>query len=119
LSSLGDTKTELDQHEKAALVRSRIEDSKLLEEWDEFSQTRLREVLDHQTMGSYEMPPAEIMNASSQDDPLKLGVDLDVFGDDEPDPQLTQEHLSHSHVDNFTRFSNMTKHHVRLLLVLS
>lgn len=80
LSSLGD-RTELDQHDRAILVRNKVNNDLLLEEWDEFSQSKLREVLDHQTMGSYEMPPADLM--TSQDDPLKLGVDLDVFGDDD------------------------------------
>ncbi len=104
LSSLGD-RTELDQREKAILVRTKINEQNLLREWDEFSQTRLREVLDHQTMGSYEMPPVDFV-AASQDDPLKLGVDLDVFGDDDDTP----ESHHHGHLDNFAHFPNMSKH---------
>lgn len=94
----------MDQQEKAILIRSKIKDQALLQQWDEFSQTKLRDVLDHQTMGSYEMPPAELMTAS-QDDPLKLGVDLDVFEDDE-DP-LDAHH--NNQFDHFTHFP-MTKH---------
>jgi hypothetical protein len=78
----------------------------LLSDWDQFAQTKLREVLDHQTMGSYEIPTIDLM-AVSTDDPLKLGVDLDVFGDDDP----LGDDNNNGH-DNFARFNNnMTKHH--------
>lgn len=51
--------------------------SHMLEEWDAFVAQTLHGILDHQMVGSY----SAIANISSvsQDDPLKLGVDLDVF----------------------------------------
>lgn len=83
--------TEVEHREKALLIREKIKDVDLLETWDEFCHTALREVLDHQTMGSYEMPPVEIAAGSSpgshiashtngsEEGMLKLGVDLEAF----------------------------------------
>jgi len=82
--------TEVEHREKALLIREKIQSINLLEAWDEFCHTSLREVLDHQTMGSYEMPPVEITTGSpgnhitshtsgSEEGMLKLGVDLEAF----------------------------------------
>jgi hypothetical protein len=82
--------TEVEHREKALLIREKIKNADLLESWDEFCHTALREVLDHQTMGSYEMPPVEIAAGSpgshiashtsgSEEGMLKLGVDLEAF----------------------------------------
>lgn len=64
---------EIEQRERAIAIREKIADADLLAAWDEFSQTKLRQVLDHQTMGSYEMPTTEL--ATSQ---VKLFMDFTV-----------------------------------------
>ena len=59
LSTL-EAKADKESRERAVLLREAISDSSLLQVWDNFTYTKLKEILDHQMMGSYEVPNPEI-----------------------------------------------------------
>eukprot|EP00600_Ochromonadales_sp_CCMP1393_P004849 CAMPEP_0174967212 /NCGR_PEP_ID=MMETSP0004_2-20121128/7459_1 /TAXON_ID=420556 /ORGANISM="Ochromonas sp., Strain CCMP1393" /LENGTH=1048 /DNA_ID=CAMNT_0016216321 /DNA_START=14 /DNA_END=3160 /DNA_ORIENTATION=- len=69
---------DIDETDKIGSLRSLVaEDENLLNEWDSFVQDVLHSVLEHQMVGSYNA--VANMSGFSQDDPLKLGVDMDIF----------------------------------------
>jgi hypothetical protein len=58
--------------ERAQELRERIADSDLLNQWDLFSFSKLKAVLDHQMLGSYEVPAPEISIMQVCDSELHL-----------------------------------------------
>lgn len=55
-----EAKADKESRERAVLLRDTISDNNLLQLWDGFTFTKLKAILDHQMMGSYEVPNPEI-----------------------------------------------------------
>ncbi len=59
-STIDGNKADKESQERAILLRETIADVSLLQQWDLFTFTKLKAILDHQMMGSYEVPNPEI-----------------------------------------------------------